>query len=80
MDPTIHYCGDSNVVVVVIVGPSERQHLLEVGRKDSGWGLLLLLLLFRHSAKSSRRAPGYFTLIDDKALPAASDSSEVARA
>ncbi len=30
--------------------------------------------------KCSRRAPGYFTLIGDKAPPAARDSSEVARA
>ncbi len=28
----------------------------------------------------SRRAPGHFTLVDDKAPPAARDSSEVARA
>ncbi len=30
--------------------------------------------------KFSRRAPGYLTLTGDRALPAASDSSEVARA
>ncbi len=32
----------------------------------------------RRELKCSRRAPGYFTLIGDKAPPAASDSSEVA--
>ncbi len=32
------------------------------------------------SQESSRRAPGYFTLIGDNAPPAARDSSEVARA
>ncbi len=36
------------------------------------------LLLFR--LKCTRRVPGYFTLLGDKAPPAACDSSEVARA
>ncbi len=44
--------------------------------------MLLLLLLFRQrqKLKCSRWAPGYFTLIGDKAPPAARNSSEVARA
>ncbi len=33
----------------------------------------------RQELKCSRLAPGYFTLIGDKAPPAARDSSEVAR-
>ncbi len=33
----------------------------------------------RQELKCSRRAPGYFSLIGDKAPPAARDSSEVAR-
>ncbi len=42
-------------------------------------GLLLLLLRQRQELNCSRRAPGYFTLIGEKAPPAARDSSEVAR-
>ncbi len=33
----------------------------------------------RQELKCSRRAPGYFTLIGDKAPPAARDRSKVAR-
>ncbi len=68
------------------------QATLSIGNPTNQDGLLfkhqlnphfpVLLLLFRHKRhelECSKRAPGNFTLIGDKAPPTARDSSEVAR-
>ncbi len=70
----------SSCVLKNFTNGNHFQQLVPVGGKMLLCCCFCCLSIAQRANKCSRRVPGCFTLIGDKAPPAARDSSEVARA